>query len=131
MTTDRRRFLRFAGAASTAAVAGITATATTDAGAATASLNRSAFAGLLGEEFAFEQQVVDSVVARLAAVEALPEANTPEEGERRFRAIFKVQSGRLEQATYRVKHRRLGEFAMFVSPKNDRRDVVEAIFNRL
>jgi hypothetical protein len=99
MTTDRRNFLRFAGAASSVAVAGVAAAATTDTASITASLNRSAFARALGEDFAFEQQVVDSVMARLTKVEVLPEASTPEEGERRFRAVFKVKSGGLEQAT--------------------------------
>lgn len=133
MTSDRRNFLRLAGAMSTAAVAGVSASPAAGATLSPARLTRSAFARAVGDDFVFEQQVVGEVVARLTKVEALPGAKTPEESERRFRAMFEVQSPRqsLDQLTYRVRHPRMGEFAMFVSPRSDKGDLVEAVFNRI
>ncbi len=133
MTSDRRTFLRLAGAVSTAAVAGVSASPPAGATAPAATLTRSALARAIGEEFVFEQQAVDEVVARLTKVEPLPGTKSPTESENRFRAVFKVASPEqsLAQLTYRVRHARMGEFVMFVSPRNERCDLVEAVFNRV
>ena len=132
MTSDRRKFLRMAGAISTAAVAGIAAPAVSAAVASSSRLTRSTFLAAMGDDFMFEREAVRDTVAKLTKVEPLAAARTPGEAEHRFRAVFKVNSPEgLDQLTYRVRHPRMGEFVMFVSPKSERRDVVEAIFNRI
>ncbi|HEX4332097.1 MAG TPA: hypothetical protein VH040_08160 [Usitatibacter sp.] len=131
MTSDRRSFLRLAGAIS-AATAGGGATAVAAAAVLPSGLTRSVFAREIGEDFVFEKHAVSETIARLTKVEPLPTATTNRESEHRFRAVFKVQSpGGLEQLTYRVRHPRMGEFVMFVSPKSAQGDIVEAVFNRV
>jgi hypothetical protein len=52
--------------------------------------------------------------------------------EGRFSLRFEASAqGALEQASYRVHHARLGDFVMFVSPKDGEGRVVEAVFNRI
>jgi len=129
MTNDRRSFLRLAGAVS-ALAAGGSATALAASVPQPQALTRSAFARALGEDFAFEDQVLSETIAKLTKVEALPTAKTPAEAEGCFRAVFKVDGpARLQQLTYRVRHARMGEFVMFVSPKAP--GSVEAVFNRI
>lgn len=132
MTSDRRTFLRLAGALSTAAVAGVSAAPVAASPSQASTLTRSAFARAVGDAFVFEKEAVSEVVARLTKVEPLPAAKTPQEAEHRFRAVFSVQSPEgLDQQTYRVRHPAMGEFVMFVSPRSHEGDIVEAVFNRI
>jgi hypothetical protein len=131
MTSDRRTFLRLAGAVS-AVVAGGSAPAWAGSAPQTSALKRSAFARVLGDDFVFENQVLAETVAKLTKVEPLPAARTDAEAEDRFRVVFKVSSPEgLQQLTYRVRHEQMGEFVMFVSPRSPEGDVVEAVFNRI
>jgi hypothetical protein len=131
MGADRRRFLQLASLASTTAVAGIGA-ARAGAEAPASSLTCSEFERCIGDTFTFEKAVFGDVAARLAAVDAHPGSRSAAQREGRFNLRFETRGdGFLEQASYRVHHARLGDFVMFVSPKDAKGTTVEAVFNRL
>jgi hypothetical protein len=131
MAADRRRFLQLASIAPGAAVAGLAA-AQPPSKAPLSTLTRSQFERCLGDEFAFEKEVFGDVKTRLAAVEPHSAPRSAAEREGRFSLRFEaVGEGGLEQASYRVHHERLGDFVLFVSPKDAQCRTVEAVFNRL
>jgi Domain of unknown function (DUF6916) len=132
MAADRRRFLQMAGVVPATAVAGVGAASRPGAEAPASSLTLSQFRRCLGERFSFEKAVFGTVAARLSAVDAHPGSHTPMQREGRFSLRFETSGeGTLEQASYRVHHERLGDFVLFVSPKDAQGRTVEAVFNRL
>lgn len=132
MKSGRRSFLKFAGIASATATAGVAAGAVVHAAAPEASLTRSAFAPLVGQEFVFETSALEKLTTRLVGVEALQFSLPGQKAEGAFRIEFETPAGQaLKQDTFAVSHPRLGRFALFVSPNDREGRVVEAIFNRI
>jgi hypothetical protein len=129
MDDRRRHFLRWAGAASAAPVAAVAAFQPATRETVTPMpLMRQHFAPLEGHEFAFETSPLESVRARLSAVQ-LPPAPALQDG-RSFVLRFEVAPGSLAARTYTASHPALGRFALFVSPVDADGRHVEAVFNR-
>jgi hypothetical protein len=132
MSEQRRKFLQLAALAPTTAVAGVVAAPRQRAKAPASMLTRSEFERCLGDSFAFETEVFADVAARLSAVDAHAGSVTTAQREGRFSLLFETKGDALlEQGSYRVHHERLGDFILFVSPKDVERHTVEAVFNRL
>jgi hypothetical protein len=132
MSVERRRFLQLASLISTTAVTGAAVAARASANASPSMLTCSEFERCVGDTFIFEKAVFGEVTARLAAVDAHPGSRSASDREGRFNLRFETKGdGVLEQASYRVHHPRLGDFVMFVSPKDAKCATVEAVFNRL
>ena len=129
MGTDRRTFLQFAGIAPTAAVARTAAASEAPSRAADHTLTCSAFEACVGQDFTFEKEVFGEVVARLATVSAHAGCNAVQR-EGRFSLYFDA-SKPVPQGSYRVHHAKLGDFLLFVSPKDAQGRELEAVFNRL
>lgn len=132
MSANRRRFLQMAGIAPAGAVASVMAAPRPAAKAADSMLTCSEFARCVGDTFIFEKAVFGDVNVKLAAVAPLAGCTALAQREDRFSLRFEASGeGSLEQASYRVHHARLGDFVMFVSPRDAEGRVVEAVFNRL
>lgn len=129
MGTDRRTFLQFASMAPTAAVAGTAAARETPAKAADHALTCSAFEACVGDAFTFEMEAFGEVPARLSSVTAHPGCNAVQR-EGRFSIYFDAEK-QVPQGSYRVHHAKLGDFVLFVSPKDAQEKTLEAVFNRL
>jgi hypothetical protein len=131
MTMTRRSLLRSGAAAAAASFLGLHLWAPAPAGAAASHLRRSAYAGLVGENF-----TAGSVELRLLAVSDVAGAavdNSLAGSEDAFVLAF---SGPLDRAlaggTHTLHHPRLGPFDLFVSaveqPRSDQR--YEAVVDR-
>ena len=132
MKSGRRNFLQLASLAPTSMVAGIAAASHSAADRPGAALTRSAFAPLVGDEFAFETSALEKTTARLVSVETLTHKAPSQDAEGAFRLLFQTAPDEsLAQQTFSVSHPRLGRFALFVSPNDAHGRSVEAIFNRL
>ena len=132
MRNDRRSFLRMAGAAPAAGLAGLAAAGSAGAAVHATAPGRDAFAAAQGDEFTFHVDALNSRTLRLVQVEPLPHPVKRIDDGRSFRLVFEAPEGAgLAQATYRVVHPRLGEFALFVSPNDGEGRELEAVFNLL
>jgi hypothetical protein len=132
MKTGRRTFLQYASLAPTSLVAGVATASPAPAHISGAALTRSAFAPLVGHEFAFEKSALENTGARLVSVEALASKLPGQDEEGAFRLVFQTgPEDSLETRTFSVSHPKLGRFALFVSPNDAEGRRVEAIFNRL
>jgi hypothetical protein len=132
MSSNRRSFLQMAGLVPAVAATGFAAPRVAAAAVGEPILERSTFLPCVGEAFTFEIDTFKQCTATLARIDPLMEGGKPVQGEGKFNLLFKVAAGgRLEQASYRVSHPRLGHFVLFVSPNDAEGRVVEAVFNRL
>ena len=126
-STDRRDFMKTAGAASAGAVAAVSAT---ELLAASESYEVAQFSNYLGSEFKFSSKSGESFRAKLS--EVTPSTSERAPGHRQaFSLVFSAANGRdLPQDTYTVSHASLGKLEMLAVPVDGlaRDNRLEAVF---
>lgn len=98
---------------------------------------RSTFAPLLGEEFQLGQSATLTLV-EINNVTLLPGVDAARFHERSFSLVFRSSKETQEylqpqSRSYKLRHRRLGEFELFLTPveRSETWQFYEAVFNRL
>ena len=127
--SDRRGFLKMAGALPVTAAAPVTLLAADNKTSPSGlMLERRHFEPLLGESFALAStnaEVATSSV-KLRAVSDVPCCTSHQQS---FRLVFDA-SGNVPQALWELTHPALGTHAVFLSPNDAAGREVEAVFNR-